>query len=333
MAYRCRAGWLLALAWALTASMSAQAAPTASDKAAAQALFDDGLREMKAGEPTRACVAFEESLRLDPAMGTRFQLAQCYEAVGRTASAWAAYLELADLARSSGQTNREVVARDRAAAVAPKLSHLVVSVATPSGEGFEVQRDNVTLGPAQWGVPIPIDPGTYEVTATAPSKQTWHGQVKVPGEGGTATLEVPPLLDLLVASPLAPAAPRPDSVLPPAPPAPPVRPTSHLQRELGIAATSVGVAAVGVGIGLGFVAKSEYDSVGDHCQGMTCDSSGLRTTSSARSLGDGATVLVGVGAALAAGGLVVWLTAKSSRSTPRTALHVGPRSVSADVTF
>ena len=85
------------------------------DKAAAQALFDEAIKLIGSRSYGEACPKLEESERLDPAMGTRFQLAQCYEAVGRTASAWAGFLELADLARAAGQEAREKTARQRAA--------------------------------------------------------------------------------------------------------------------------------------------------------------------------------------------------------------------------
>jgi hypothetical protein len=84
-----------------------------------------------------------------------------------------------------------------------------------------------------------------------------------------------------------------------------------------------------VGGVLGFVAKSNYDSVGDHCRGNVCDSWGETTTNSARSLGDGATVFFAAGAVIAATGAVIWFTAPSRGSvvTERVSLVPGPASV------
>ena len=98
------------------------------DKAAAQALFDEAIKLIGSRSYGEACPKLEESERLDPAMGTRFQLAQCYEAVGRTASAWAGFLELADLARAAGQEAREKTARQRAADLEPAVNRLVIDV-------------------------------------------------------------------------------------------------------------------------------------------------------------------------------------------------------------
>src|SRR5579859_7001050 len=105
--------WALILG-ALAFPWPASAAPTACDKAAAQALFEDAIKLMANKSYDEACRKLEESQRLDAAMGTRYQLAQCYEATGRIASAWAAFVEVADLAREAGQGSREKAARERA---------------------------------------------------------------------------------------------------------------------------------------------------------------------------------------------------------------------------
>src|ERR1700712_2696749 len=96
--------------FALTIASPAMAA----DPAAAQALFNDAKQLMTTGRYAEACPKLEESQRLDPGVGTLFHLADCDEHVGKTASAWAAFLEVAAEAKSSGQPARERVARDRA---------------------------------------------------------------------------------------------------------------------------------------------------------------------------------------------------------------------------
>ena len=61
----------------------------------ADALFDEGLKAMDAGDHAAACAKFGESQRLDPAAGTLLHLGNCYEKVGKTASAWATFLDAA----------------------------------------------------------------------------------------------------------------------------------------------------------------------------------------------------------------------------------------------
>ena len=151
---------------ALAAGRSAAAAaPTEAhraspaDVAAAQALFEQGRSLMARERPQDACPKFEESQRLDPALGTEFNLANCYEKIGKLASAYALYTEVAATARATGQQQREEVARQRAEAVKPKLTKLVI-VAPPGSAGqLRVERDGREIGEAQWGFPVPVDPG------------------------------------------------------------------------------------------------------------------------------------------------------------------------------
>src|SRR5215212_4797523 len=106
-------------------SVRAEGAPNA---AAARALFGEGRKLAAQGKYREACPKFEESLRLDPGMGTQFNLADCLEHTGRTATAWAQFLDVAAAARAAAQSERERVARERAAALEPKLSRLTIEV-------------------------------------------------------------------------------------------------------------------------------------------------------------------------------------------------------------
>ena len=87
---------------------------------------------MAQGKHADACPKLEESQRLDPGIGTQFNLAVCYEQVGRTASAWSTFLDVAGAARAAGQTEREKVARQRATALEPRLIRLTITAPVPS---------------------------------------------------------------------------------------------------------------------------------------------------------------------------------------------------------
>jgi hypothetical protein len=297
----------------------ASAAPSAADKAAAQALFDGALTLMSGKHFEEARQKLEESERLDPALGTRYQLAQCYEALGRAASAWAAFLEVADLARATGQEAREKAARDRAAQVEPKVDRLVVEVAPPTPSGLEVRRDDVILGPAQWGTAIPVDPGVYRVTATAPSRIPWSSEVAVTGTGQAFHVRVPVSAEVV---PLANTAMVPAP--PPAGVAPPrlrVSPGST-ERTTGIVVASAGAAAMIAGTVLGVIAHSNYESAGTHCGAAGCDATGKSITDAARRLGNVGTGVFAGGAAIAVTGGVLWFV--GWRAT-KAALHEDDR--------
>ena len=77
-------GPALVAAVGLTSSVNARAAD-------AQALFDEGLSDMRAGRFKIGCAMIKESLEIDARAGTVFTLAECYSKAGKYASAVAFY--------------------------------------------------------------------------------------------------------------------------------------------------------------------------------------------------------------------------------------------------
>jgi hypothetical protein len=307
---------LVSVSVAVSALLSpplASAAPTLAEKATAQALFEDGLQLMGAKRYAEACPKLEESERLDPALGTRFRLSECEEAVGRLASAWAGFLEVADLAHVAGQEDRAAVARQKAESLAPKLSKLNVVVTQPDTAGLEVAHDHVIIGRGQWGTPVPIDAGTYTITATAPQKKPWRGTVTISPDGQTGTLTVPALEDV-------PAEVAP--VVLPVTTSPPSSSGPSTATVLGFTLAGVGVVGMGAGVVVGVVAKSNYNGAG--CGPTTCTTASSESAlNSARSLANVGTAVFVAGAVAAAAGVVVILVAPGSHRAASAALHVG----------
>src|SRR5580765_1680975 len=100
-------GWPVACVavWLLLASRAR--ADEASDKAAAEGLFDEGRRLMAEGKYDEACPKLEASQRLDPGVGTMLTRADCLEKRGKTASAWAQLREASSAAHKAGSLERE----------------------------------------------------------------------------------------------------------------------------------------------------------------------------------------------------------------------------------
>jgi serine/threonine-protein kinase len=311
-----------------TASASARADPSALDKASAEALFQDGMKLVAASHFAEACPKLEESQRLDPAIGTQFRLAECYASLGRTASAWVNYIDVAELARNAGQSDRERLARERAAAVETRLSRLSVIVDSPDVPGLEVRRGANVLGRAQWGAAVPVDPGSYEITAAAPGRQPWQGTVAVTGDGAYPTITVPPLQDALAPQP--PGPPRPTaeqtSAQPPAREAveSPSR-VAPVLRTTGLITAGLGVVGLSVGAAFGFDAIAKKNSAQTSgCSGAACSAGAASVRDGARSSANVSTALFAAGGALAAGGLALWLFIPHGSAGPSMAALVGP---------
>ena len=85
---------------------SAFAQPSPEARAAASALFDDGRRLMSENKFAEACPKLEESQRIDPGAGTLYQLSVCFESIGRIASAWIGFRDVAVQSANAGQADR-----------------------------------------------------------------------------------------------------------------------------------------------------------------------------------------------------------------------------------
>ncbi|HEX9294203.1 MAG TPA: hypothetical protein VF881_00155 [Polyangiaceae bacterium] len=287
-----------------------------SNKAAAQALFDQAKQLLAHGKADEACLKFEESQRLDPASGTLINLADCYEQQGKFATAWSTFLGAATAAKTSGNAERERVARERATALGQHLSHIVIQVASDGTPGLEVQRDGARIGKAQWGTPIPADPGPHRVLASAPGRKVWETIVTLRREPETQTVSVPEL---------EPAAPVQQQGRAPS------DETGGLgtQRTGALVAGGVGIAGLVVGSVFGLVSKSKHDEASQFCDGSTCSTErGVDLRSEALVAGNISTVAFITGAAGLAAGAALWVTAAPDVPRGTTAqLGIGPGSL------
>jgi hypothetical protein len=329
----------LAFALALAGVLRSPLA-SADDSAVAQALFDQAKKAMAAHRFADACPKLEESLRLQEAVGTLFNLAYCYEHEGKIASAWSRYLEVSNKARAAGQEARARTARERAAVLAPKLSNLVIDVATGREEGLEIRRDGTLVGSAEWGVALPVDAGTHTIEASAPGRKAWSDSVVVTEGATTARVSVPDLERI--------PAPSKESAIP-APPvesAPRDAPTSPREPSPGkalkvtaVVVGSLGVAGVGAGAVFGLLSLVSHNDASKRCPppGPCADQAGVDAWRRAYDFGNVADVAFVVGGVGLAAGAVLWFVAANPRSLPwqRSAkttdtaatLIVGPASI------
>jgi serine/threonine-protein kinase len=288
---------IVALLVALTAPARAQ--EDTDRLATATSLFDAAQKSVQQGQAEEACPMFEESYRLEPANGTLINLADCYERVGRTASAWLTFRQVAHKSEAEGQSERARVARERADQLRPRLVHIRVTVDVKARvPGLVVERDAVELTGAMLGMAVPVDPGEHEVRARAPGRRPWTHSATADQEGKTIEIAVPPLASIAPA-----AAPRPVA-------APEPQRGNDWQVPLGIATLSVGAAALIAGVALGGAAKQKADDADCDAENF-CSPEGLTDRDDAVLLGNVGTGVGIAGAGLAAVGLTLWLTAPS----------------------
>jgi hypothetical protein len=322
---RIRAGHLALGAVLFTQVGAAQT--EAADKAAAEALFQQGIELMRVGKLTDACDRLERSSSIERGIGTSLYLAECYEKAGRTASAWGLFREAASEAQARGESERAIAGKRRADRLEPLLSRLTVEVAAGANvPGLEISRDGTPVKPGLWNVAIPVDPGDHRLQARAAGYADYSAVVKVDANGANVVTQIPALTPVStgdVTSSIPVGAPLGSSPLL----APSVPPSSSAasspgdsdaassfgpQRTAGLVVGGVGLVALGVGTFFGVRAVSKNDSAKTYCPGggAVChDTAGTTLTEDAQSSARLANVFVTGGALLTAGGALLFLTA------------------------
>jgi len=210
----------------------------ANEPATAQALYEEGMKLLVAGRTADACARFVESRKLEEGIGVTLYLGDCYDRLGRTASAFTTYAAAAALARARNDARADV-AEKRREKLAPRLRRIVVR---PSEVGTTVSVDGEPVGDD----PLALDPGLHVVEAKAEGRLPWQSRFEAPAEGATVKITVPPLGRV-------PSAPPPK----PGPPA------------VAVVAGAVGLAGIAVGSVFGALALSKKADSND--AGCTSD--------------------------------------------------------------
>ncbi len=310
-----------ALATALSVPSVARAQSHSEDLARADSLFNAAKALLDAGQNVDACAKFAESKRLAPGLGVTLYLADCYERIGRTASAWTEFRSAEGLARERNDKRAEV-ARGRAQALEPKLDRLTITVApTVPQAGLQVLRDGAAVSSDEWGLAVPVDPGDHVVMVVAPG----HAQRTFPAHVGPEAPAATVRVDRLDETPSAPtpvATPTPtptpaSTPAPESPPAPACGPAAT-RRWIGVGLAAAGVVGVAVGAVFGFSAKSKLDESNqdNNCDKQdTCNGKGLTLRQDAGNAATLSTVLFAIGGVAVAGGAVLYFTAPRPAAT------------------
>ncbi len=291
----------------LASGASAQTAALAED------LFRDGKKLLAEKRYDEACPKFAESARIEPSSGVELALGLCYEAQGKTASAWGAYSEVVVLARRDTRRDREQAAIKHLAALEAKVSHaaFVVPKEMAALDGFELRQDGVVLNRAAWGR-SPVDPGEHRIEAQAPGFAPYATSFKVESDGSASTVTIPALVPVAPVAPVVASRP-PEGAAPSTPSSQAAQ--ASLWRTAGFVTGGVGVASIIAGSVLGGLALGKVNDVHKKCPGGHCTSEAdVSEDSTAGTLADASTATFIAGGVLAAAGVLMVVFSPSPRT-------------------
>jgi hypothetical protein len=305
---------------AFAGALAVAAAPAAADpQAEAVALFDQGIKDLKAGRLEKACSELQASLALVKDSGTKGALARCHGRAGRVASAWALWRELADTAPSA---ELRADAAAQAAKLERRLPRYTIKLAGPTpGLVVQVNGRDVSLDVP---IAVPIDPGTVTVSAAGRDGErvttwTWSRDYNAV-EGETLAIEIP-VLEPLAAEPAVPRPEQPQpSIAPELGALPELIASRHRRHTIALVSGSVALGGVIGGSIFGIQARSRYDSAKlvcgdiDRCAPAQIDRAQAEVNTAKRSAlyADIAFGIAGVATVVA---LYAWLSAPSLEVT------------------
>ena len=316
----------------LLAVPAARAQSSGGNANVAEALFRDGVTLFDRGRVAEACDKFAESFRLDPANGTLLNAALCHEKLGKTASAWAEFAQLAGRAAQASQKDREALARARAAELETKLSKVSLAFG-PSANVEDVRVDGQALGHAAWTTPLPLDPGTHVFVFGAPGKKAETRTIVLAAGPVVNRVDVPMLEDVPDHARDHAHDHAPVAAIDREPDAP--GDTGSARRTIAFVTGGAGIVALGIGTYFGLETLAKKRDVDAHCTGRFCDAQGLAADDAAHAAATASTIAFGVGVAGVAVGAFLLLTSKSDEASAarvRVAPQVGMRGGSLDLT-
>src|SRR5262249_43152403 len=154
---------------------------------------------------------------------------------------------------SKTHDKRQRFAEDHAAALAAKLSKIVIRIDTANrAEGLEITRDATTVVLAELGTAVPVDPGAHTIEARPPGYVAWSTTVTVPSTPGTIEAVVPALKKL-----------------------PDPGPGRQQRRGLAYSIGAGGIVLIGASLILGAEARSSWREAQANCFERSCNQAGL----------------------------------------------------------
>jgi hypothetical protein len=278
-----------------------------TSSAEADALFRNGLDEMRAGRYAVACPMLAKSYQLDPLPGALFTLADCEAAWGKAATAIELYqsfvngLTVLPADRRVKFDERRRLALEKIGALGPLAAELTIDVSLAPPPNLVIKRNGTPIDRAAYGVSKRVDPGEYALVAEIDGKVAWERHVTL-APGDKARVDVPwlesskprPIVTVIPAELTVTTAPRPTS-------------SASTTRTLAYFAGGIGVGGLVAGAVTGFLALHDKGVVDDNCPMRRCNAAGRDALESARASATVSTIGFSVGLAGTVGAVVLWV--------------------------
>jgi tetratricopeptide (TPR) repeat protein len=342
----------LQLTLALVAALTSTALAGNKDKA--DSLFKQGKKLMAEKKFADACPALEQSMKLDPGIGTELNIGKCYEDWGRIGRALTAYQTALKMAKDAKDKRVPDIQQlvDNLDSQVPRLT--IKFPKDTSEEGVKVTLDGEAI--TTFGTAVIVDPGPHTIEYTVDGGPKKSKVVPVERGGDSeVTLDVPK--ERVAKNPSDGNGKTGDSKsggkgdggkggdgkgdgghdntngghdkvggteTAPTP--------GRNMRIGGIVLGGAGVIAIGVSSILTLSARGQYnDALKMYCGGMkdNCDSMGLALTHDARSTANTATIVFIGGVAAVGAGVTLYLIGRSAghkveTEEPETARYIVP---------
>ena len=276
-------------------------------------LFTDAMNLIAEEKYEAAIPMLEEAQRIDPGIGTQFNLAICYAKTGRLALAWRNFRQVETLAGAAGKKERAEAARTKLEELRARLPNLVVRFESePMTRGVgavTVRVDGDIVGAAELGF-IPLDPGEHKVEVSAPGRVPFESVVLVTAAAGERhEVVVPTLLPLETKTEIRTITEE----------------TSNTRRTLGYVFGSIGLAGVAAATVTGILILSDKSTAEERCKPDCVTSTGEVDSTGADAVQRGKTLLpinviswVVAGAGLGAGAFFLITSRKPAPPVART---------------
>lgn len=251
----------------------------------------------------------EEAQRLDPGIGTQFNLAICYAKTGRLALAWKNFRQVETLAGAAGKKERAEAARVRLEELRPRLANVSVRLAGAGAVTVSVDGEIVPTTDLAF---IPVDPGEHKVEVSAPGREPFEEIVVVTAaEGERHEVVVPALAPVETKTEIRTVTEE----------------TTNTRRTLGYVFGSIGLAGVAAAAVTGILILSDKSTASERCTPDCVTATGEVDSTGADAVQRGKTLLpinvvawVVAGAGLGAGAFFLITSRKQAPRAARTTL-------------